>query len=443
MYHQSILPALCLFSAVLAGPVHHVSANVANRAVKALDPKAAAEAHPRDNTAVRAFSGTQIKTSDGRCLFVNPLSGDFRANLTPIQIAACGSTDGQAWDVITSGKHNNAQDAMLIVNTLTGACGNVDTRRKPGDQVNLFSCGGRADGSGQVTDSQLFKFKGRPGPLRLKPRNVAGSCLTVQGDKVGIAPCTRGNKDQHFAFGGSPANNTGGGDPNDGLGSETPAASTSAPSETATSAAPPPPPATTTSAPVEGGKGGTTPTPSKPTSVSRDGGVLNPTAVAEAQAFDKTATRFFESVSIQSSDGRCLSVDPSAGDFRENLIPVALVECKSELSQKFDIVTKGKHNDGTHGKSALVVSVLTNGCISFDSRRPAGDQVTVFSCGGRADGSGATNTGQLIPFDGEKSITFQPLSENKGVCLKGFGSDRLIGATCNGRPSRSFKLLFN
>jgi len=440
--HYNILPALCLISAVLAGHLHHGARHITSRAVAALDPKAAAEAHPVDATAVKAFTGSQIKTSDGRCLFIDPLSGDFRANLTPIQVAACGSTKGQAWDIVTSGKHNNVQNETLLVNTLTGACANVDTRRTPGDQVNLFSCGGRADGSGQVTDSQLFKFKGRAGPLRLKPRSAAGSCLTVAGNSITLQACTRGNKNQHFAFGGAPVNNNGGGDPNDGLGSETPAASTTTPSETATSATSAPA-ATTTSSSVDGGRGGNNSPPAGATSVSRDGGVLNPTAVAEAQAFDRTATRFFESVSIQSSDGRCLSVDPTAGDFRENLIPVALVACKKEPAQRFDIITKGKHNDGTQGKSALISSVLTNGCISFDSRRPAGDQVNMFSCGGRADGSGGTNTGQLFPFDGQKTITMQPVSENKAVCLKGFRSDRLTGATCNGRPSRAFTLLFN
>ena len=47
-----------------------------------------------------------------------------------------------------------------------------------------------------------------------------------------------------------------------------------------------------------------------------------------------------------------------------------------------------------------------------------------------------------MPFDGEKTMTFSPLSANKGVCFKGVQSDRLVSGTCNGRPSRSFKLLF-
>lgn len=51
---------------------------------------------------------------------MDELSGDFRANLTPIQIAACDGSTGQLWDVLTSGKHNNVADSMLVVNTLVG-----------------------------------------------------------------------------------------------------------------------------------------------------------------------------------------------------------------------------------------------------------------------------------------------------------------------------------
>lgn len=97
---------------VLAGPLK------ASRAVEQLDQAAFEEAQQRDDTATRAFSNVQITTSDGRCLFVDLLSGDFRANLTPLQVAACGSTDGQGWDVITAGKHNDQAGAALLVNTL-------------------------------------------------------------------------------------------------------------------------------------------------------------------------------------------------------------------------------------------------------------------------------------------------------------------------------------
>lgn len=62
-----------------------------------------------------------LQTSDGQCLFVDELSGDFRANLTPIQIGACDGSDGQLWDVLTSGVHNNVPGSMLVVSTLVGA----------------------------------------------------------------------------------------------------------------------------------------------------------------------------------------------------------------------------------------------------------------------------------------------------------------------------------
>lgn len=105
-----------------------------------------------------------MQTSDGQCLTIDDLSGDFRANLTPVQVAECDGSDGQSWDIITSGEHINEEGMMLVVSTLvsnikvdkcvtnlltssqTQACLNFDPRRAAGDQVNLFSCGGRADG---------------------------------------------------------------------------------------------------------------------------------------------------------------------------------------------------------------------------------------------------------------------------------------------------------
>ncbi len=114
--------------------------NPSRRTVAQLDQAAFEEAQQPDTSATKAFAGTLIKvglfmlygnvnqvapltnrvgqTADDRCLFVDELSGDFRANLTPIQVAECGSTDGQEWDIITNGKHNNAVDSMLIVSTL-------------------------------------------------------------------------------------------------------------------------------------------------------------------------------------------------------------------------------------------------------------------------------------------------------------------------------------
>ena len=88
--------------------------------------------------------------------------------------------------------------------------------------------------------------------------------------------------------------------------------------------------------------------------VARAGGVLNSAAAAEANIRDDTATRAFSSASIKSSDGQCLFVDPTAGDFRENLIPVTLKACDGSTEQQFDLITKGKHNQ--EEGSVLVVS---------------------------------------------------------------------------------------
>ncbi|KAI0129134.1 hypothetical protein BJ170DRAFT_682918 [Xylariales sp. AK1849] len=407
-----------------------------SRAVSELNQAAFDEAQQRDGTATRALSNAQIKTSDGRCLFVDELSGDFRANLTPIQVADCGATDGQGWDVITSGKHNNAANSMLVVNTLTNACFNFDPRRAAGNQVLLFSCGGRADGGGDVTDSQLFPFSGTSNPVSFSPENQAGSCFTVKGNALDIASCATSDPTQTFSFGAGAAEDAG-----DSTASVTPVASititttdstTSTTSDTVTSVAS----ATSTAAATEVATGGI-PNPTDPVPVSRAGTTLQPSAVAESQQRDQTATREFTSVSIQAPNGQCLFVDPTAGDFRENLIPVSLVTCAGTPNEKFDVITAGKHNNAQN--AALIVSSLTNGCITQDSRRPAGDTVTIFSCGGRADGEGETNNGQLVPFTGGSSLVLAPLSESNATCIVP-GNGRLDSAPCANDGSQVFKI---
>ncbi|KAK5994594.1 hypothetical protein PT974_05073 [Cladobotryum mycophilum] len=466
MYKNSLL--------VLLASAFASASPVDRRAVQSLNQAAFQEAQQRDNTATRAFSNVQIKTSDGKCLRVDKLSGDFRANLTPIQIVQCGSTNGQGWDIITAGKHNDQKGQMLIVSTLTQACFNVDPRRPAGNQVNLFSCGGRADGSGQVTNSQLFAFAGGSGPLGLQPENAAGQCLFVSGNSLGIQACNSGSASQSFTFGGSAGDGGSGGNGNDGTASASaqpvstastgvathgPAiqiSSIAQPSQTtllkATSTAQP---AATSAdhnnngAPTSGGvqttaaPSGAVPTadPTSPVPVSRAGGVLNPSAAAESNQFDDTAKRAVESANIRAPDGRCLSIDPTAGDFRQNLIPVQLAKCNNDPNQKFDIVTKGKHNDGTSG-AALIVSVLTNGCVSFDGRRPAGDTVTLFSCGGRADGGGDTNVGQLFPYKSTATdFVMKPLSENGKTCLTA-GPSKVDSGACDNQKDQVFEITY-
>ncbi|KAI1409468.1 hypothetical protein F5Y13DRAFT_90734 [Hypoxylon sp. FL1857] len=431
--YSSILVLLSLRSLATASPI--ASRDLFRKTVTQLDQAAFEEAQQPDNTATRAFSNTQIRTSDGRCLFVDELSGDFRANLTPIQVAECGSTDGQGWDVITAGKHNNVEGSMLVVSTLTNACFNFDPRRASGNQVILFSCGGRADGGGEVTDSQLFPFNGTSGPLTFTPENDAQSCFTVKGNVIDVAPCDAANADQQFTFDGAPA--AGGAAPTE---TSTPTAQISSEvTATATATATAVAPDTTSSpiAPTDVAVGGI-PNPTEAVPVSRAGGVLQPSAVAEAQERDDTATRAFTSVSIKAPNGQCLFIDPTAGDFRENLIPVSLVDCAGTPNEKFDVITAGKHNNAQD--SALIVSSLTNGCISFDGRRPAGDTVTLFSCGGRAAGEGETNNGQLVPFTGGTSLVFAPESERNATCIVA-GDGRLDSAPCANDGSQVFTIL--
>ncbi|KAF3928065.1 hypothetical protein AA313_de0202449 [Arthrobotrys entomopaga] len=179
------------------------------RAVTSLDEAATAEAHQRDDTATRAFSSVTINTSNGKCLFVDPLGGDFRENLIPVLIQDCDGSDNEKWDIITKGVHNDQPGTMLIVNTLVQGCLNFDPRRAAGDQVNIFSCGGRADGSGQVTNSQLFNFTTvSSGPLSLQPLNQVGTCLTSAGARLDQTSCNAADSNEIFSFGGSAGGST-------------------------------------------------------------------------------------------------------------------------------------------------------------------------------------------------------------------------------------------
>jgi hypothetical protein len=339
--------------------------------------------------------------------------------LTPIQVADCGSTDGQGWDIITAGKHIEGDNVMLIVSTLTQACFNFDPRRQPGNQVLLFSCGGRADGGksflgaprrvllanrpsgGEVTNSQLFAFNGGAGPLSLQLQNQAGSCLVVKGNAIDIANCNNGDASQSFTFGDAAAgggnnnggnnnggnnnggNNNGGSNNNGNNGNAGESTSTCTKStrtvtatptqregnnagQTTTAAAA----QTTTSAATAGsggagggaGNGGIpTVNPTEPVPVSRAGGTLQPTAAAESHERDETATRAFSNVEIRAPNGQCLFIDPTAGDFRQNLIPISLVDCTGSPNEKWDVITEGKHNKPNPNRpAALVVSALVS-----------------------------------------------------------------------------------
>ncbi|KAI4281672.1 MAG: hypothetical protein L6R38_003515 [Xanthoria sp. 2 TBL-2021] len=171
-----------------------------------LDAEAAAEAHQRDGTATRAFSAISIKASDGNCLTIAPCGGDFRQNLIPVQTKACAlnSTDPtfkqQKFDIITKGKHIHQEGGMLVVSALTQGCVTFDPRRKVDDQVNIFSCGGRAAGEGDETDSQIFPFTAGQTTFPLAVGKDAKTCLATAGGKVGPGGCG-GKASQVFTLG--------------------------------------------------------------------------------------------------------------------------------------------------------------------------------------------------------------------------------------------------
>jgi hypothetical protein len=93
-----------------------------------------------------------------------------------------------------------------------------------------------------------------------------------------------------------------------------------------------------------------------------------------------------------------------------------------------------------------VVSALTNGCLNFDPRRAAGNQVLLFSCGGRADGGGAVTNSQLFGFTasnvGTKSVVLSPENGPSGtVCLvPNAGTGLLDDAACDGSAGQVFTI---
>ncbi|KAF7971192.1 hypothetical protein HWV62_21872 [Athelia sp. TMB] len=403
-----------------------------------LNPSAVAESNPRDNTATRAFSSAAITTADGECLTINPLAGDFRENLIPVTATACDGSAGQQWDVITAGVHNNVPGAALFVSSETQGCLNFDPRRAVGNQVILFSCGGRADGGGSVTNSQLFNFAAGSTSLPLVPQNGANAtCLIVTNGSLGPIDCDN-SADQLFFIG---EGSSGSAAP-----SSTLVAST-APSSVSVSSA------TTSSAAASNLAVGTTPaslTPATSTtatatattpsviSVSGAGGMLNPTAAAEANPRDNTATRAFSSAAIKDAAGQCLTINPNAGDFRENLIPVTAAACDGSAGQQWDVITAGVHNNVPG--AALFVSSMTQGCLNFDPRRAAGNQVILFSCGGRADGGGSVTNSQLFNFAaGSSSVALVPQNAGNATCLT--VGDGLLGPVdCDNSADQLFTI---
>ncbi|KAH7050371.1 hypothetical protein BKA62DRAFT_739166 [Auriculariales sp. MPI-PUGE-AT-0066] len=352
-----------------------------------LDDAATKEAQTRDDTATRALTAVPIKTLSGKCLTINVNSGDFRRNLMTLTEEACTGAATQQFDFITKGKHNDKAGTSLVVSTAFFNCLSFDDRKADNLKVHMFSCGGRADGSGQITDSQQFEFANVKAPqIPLAPINGRGGvCFAIVNGQLGKTDCKSSSPaaDQTFTIG----NNAG----------VTPAPTQASSSSAAPASSSP----ATTSAPT-----------SAPASPAPTGSVkLNDKAVAEAQQRDVTATRALTATSIKTASGKCLTIDVNSGNFRRNLMTLTEEACTGAPTQQFDFITAGKHNN--KAGNALIVSSAFNNCLSFDERKANGLKVHMFSCGGRADGSGRVATSQLFPFTGaSKSIALAPSNGN-------------------------------
>lgn len=488
------------------------------------------KAQQKDLTATRALTNVQIKTEDGKCLFVDKLGGDKRANLAPVQVADCGSTDGQGFDVITEGKHiKKTAGRALIVSTLTNACMTFDPRRPAASQVHFFSCGGRADGEGEVSDSQLIGFDaGKTSNVKLQTQNTK-LCFTAGGDTLTAGDCN-GSKTSFTlgdnAGGGGDNGNKGNKDNKDNNNGKKPSASvcsgqltTVTNVVTVTVTGSPPPsgmtaqadpskaPLTTVTYIDKGSSSSTsstaktTSTPSKndkntstsskndkststsskndkstSTTTSKEasstngvvkipvarGGFLDSDGSERAHQFDKTANRAIQSVHIQTDDGRCIKFDTLSGDSLQNLLPLTFAECEQNAdSQLFDMSFSSKNNDGRDGE-ALIIGSHFPSCLSYDRTRPQNDRVNMFSCGGKAQGSGEfyftnatngcmltcfldsnTDKGQLFPVSkdfSKNTFKLQPLSD-KDVCITSKGVDRLTFARCDNSKEQTFKII--
>lgn len=206
----------------------------------------------------------------------------------------------------------------------------------------MFSCGGRADGEGIVTNSQLFPFAGGAGPLAITPSGDKGICFTVTaGNVLDQAACNPDDGKQSFVFGGAGA----GIPPTTTTAVETTSSVASPPisdvSTSTTLAVSTPAPESiciiTTMVTITRGAAETSaassdstvaevvvtqappvndPAAANPTTrvpVSGAGGFLNPSAVAEAHERNAADIRALSAVSIKSSNGNCLFIDFTAG----------------------------------------------------------------------------------------------------------------------------------
>ncbi|KAF5337247.1 hypothetical protein D9611_003399 [Ephemerocybe angulata] len=369
-----------------------------------------------DATATRVATNAQIRNaaSPDLCFDVSDFrAGDFRFNLVPLALKPCNpSIDGQKFDLITKGAHNNNQDGTktLIVSSQQFTCvdrrGNKNDRTRPG----LFACGGRAVGDGETTDDQQFFFNlngtATTGFTLVKDSKNQGvgagnACMTLNKDGfVSNTPCSPPNftPEQTWIIGDAPA----GSPPPTVPDASTSVGSTSQPASTtatSTSSSSSPSPTSTSSSAS---------TPSSTPGAPEKFVLPAPGNDGPGPTFDASATRAATAAHIRNAGSPNLCFDVSdfrAGDFRFNLVPIALKTCDAATDgQKFDLITKGAHNNVQDGSRTIIVSSQQFTCVDRRSNIKDRTRPGLFACGGRAAGDGETTADQQYFFDQKATI---------------------------------------
>ncbi|KAH0590197.1 hypothetical protein H2248_000370 [Termitomyces sp. 'cryptogamus'] len=393
-----------------------------------------------DATATRASTSAQIRSlaSPNTCFDVSDFrAGDFRFNLVPIAMKQCDpSVDGQKFDLITKVEE-------FIVNTT------IDLQEQGVVTstiilVLVFSLVVRAAGDGGTTADQQYFFNSTANfssgigfPLvRNAVNNGIGpgnQCLALNSDGfLSNTPCTPPffTPEQTWVIGDNgfitpptAASDT----PVSNVTTSISVMSNSlsvmsspsiSPSQVTVSSVQCQSSITSTQFPPSSSaiKAATTITTTNsnasktntlaPTSTSSsvpEKFVLPVPVDGPGPTFDATATRAATSVQIRSatSPDTCLDVsDFRAGDFRFNLVPIALKKCDSSIDgQKFDLITKGVHNDVPDGSRTLIVSSQQFTCIDRLKNKNDHLRPGLFACGGRAAGDGGTQSDEQFFFN--------------------------------------------
>ncbi|GLB36581.1 hypothetical protein LshimejAT787_0308690 [Lyophyllum shimeji] len=369
-----------------------------------------------DATATRAATAVQIRSaaSPNTCFDVsNFRAGDFRFNLVPVAPNPCDSTvEGQKFDLITKGAHNNVADGSrtLIVSSQQFTCvdrrGNINDRTRPG----LFACGGRAAGDGETTADQQYFFNSTAslsGGIGFPIVNNAvnngvgpgNQCLTLNADGfLSNTPCApplfTSEQTWIIGDGGSAAPSR---VATASATTETPAASsTLSPAPTASSTSTGTPEKFVLPKPVDGP--GMTYLLSNWRTTDVQVATLGPT-------FDATATRAATGAQIRSAASPDICFDVSdfrAGDFRFNLVPLAL---KKFLSDEVSCDPRGQHNNVADGSRTLIASSQQFTCVDRRGNKNDRNRPGLFACGGRAAGDGETTADQQFFFNSTASLS--------------------------------------